>query len=118
MLFKLHREGDEACSTWRACAERMGWDFSGYTTKDDPRVNSFPIRIYRQELFHHPPLYPWLLKWGLAWGDNPLLEVPGVRTPEANRGELSPDRPRTGRGVRGSCWRSGRRSPGRITRPG
>lgn len=88
MLFKLHREGDEL--VYLALAERMGWDFSGYTTKDDPRVNSFPYSIYRQDLFHHPPLYPWLLKWGLAWSDNPLLEVPGVRTPEVNRGELSP----------------------------
>lgn len=93
MLFKTHQEGDEV--VYFVLAERMGWDLSNYTTKDDPRVNTFPYSIYRGPLFHHPPLYPLLLKMGLAWSGNPLLEIPGVATPKVRRGELAlrvPDR--------------------------
>jgi len=93
MLFKVHQEGDEL--VYLVLAERMGWDLSNYTTKDDPRVNAFPYSVYRGPLFHHPPLYPLLLKGGLLWSGNPLLEIPGVATPKLRRGELSarvPDR--------------------------
>lgn len=60
MLSGRHDEGDEM--VYYVLAERMGWDLSNYTTRDDPRVNDFPYSIYRQPLFHHPPLYPLALK--------------------------------------------------------
>lgn len=88
VLFRAHQEGDEL--VYYVLAQRMGWDLSNYTTRDDPRVRNFPYTIYQKPLFHHPPLYPYLLKIGLAWGSNPLLEIPYVPTPKPERGKLSP----------------------------
>jgi hypothetical protein len=77
MLFKSHSEGDELA--YYVLSQRMGWDLSNYTTKDDPRVNGFPYTVYRNPLFHHPPLMPLILKAGSHFTANPLLTL--VRTP-------------------------------------
>lgn len=63
-FFKQHGEGDEI--VYLTLAREMNWNLSHYTTMDDPRVRRYPYSIYRQELFHHPPLYPLLLKVGEA----------------------------------------------------
>lgn len=65
-----HEEGDE--KVYLAVAESMGWDLSNYSTRDDPEVRTYPYSIYRQELFHHPPLYPLVLKIGLTF-DRPIF---------------------------------------------
>lgn len=88
MLFKIHYEGDEVA--YFVLAERMGWDGSNYTTKDDPRIRNFPYSIYHGPLFHHPPLYPYLLKVAMEWKSNPLLMLPYVATRKPIEGELSP----------------------------
>jgi hypothetical protein len=61
-----HEEGDE--KVYLAVAESTGWDLSNYSTRDDPEVSTYPYSIYRQELFHHPPLYTLVLKLGLSFG--------------------------------------------------
>jgi hypothetical protein len=81
MLFKPHSEGDEF--VYYVLSQRMGWDLSNYTTKDDPRVNELPYTIYRGPVFHHPPLLPLVLKAGSQFTMNPLLSLPGVATPRA-----------------------------------
>jgi hypothetical protein len=81
MLFKPHSEGDEF--VYYVLSQRMGWDLSNYTTKDDSRVNDLPYTIYRGPVFHHPPLLPLLLKAGSQFTMNPLLLLPGVATPRA-----------------------------------
>jgi hypothetical protein len=91
MLFKRHAEGDEV--VYYVLSQRMGWDLSNYTTKDDPRVNDFPYTVYRGPLFHHPPLLPLVLKAGSYFTANPLLLVPGVATPRAKPGTLTSNVP-------------------------
>jgi len=86
MLFKRHAEGDEV--VYYVLSQRMGWDLSNYTTRDDPRVNGLPYTIYRGPLFHHPPLLPLVLKAGSHFTANPLLLLPGVATPRAKPGTL------------------------------
>jgi len=81
MLFKPHSEGDEF--VYYVLSQRMGWDLSNYTTKDDPRVNELPYSIYRGPVFHHPPLLPLVLKAGSQFTMNPLLSLPGVATPRS-----------------------------------
>lgn len=81
MLFKPHAEGDEL--VYYVLSQRMGWDLSNYTTKDDPRVNDLPYTIYRGHVFHHPPLLPLVLKAGSQFKMNPLLSLPGVANPRA-----------------------------------
>lgn len=61
-----HNEGDEV--VYLSLARNMGWDLSNYTTRNDPLVRRFPNSIYRAELFHHPPLYPFVLKLGGLFG--------------------------------------------------
>jgi hypothetical protein len=61
-----HGEGDER--VYLALAREMGWDLSGYTTRADPVVSRYPYSIYRQELFHQPPLLPLVLKAGMLVG--------------------------------------------------
>jgi hypothetical protein len=64
MLYTLHYDGDEA--VYSVLAKEMNWDLSHYTTQDDPEISSFPYTCYRHDLFFHPPLYPLVLKTGLA----------------------------------------------------
>jgi 4-amino-4-deoxy-L-arabinose transferase-like glycosyltransferase len=61
-----HQERDEVA--YMTLAEEMGWDLSNYTTRGDPIVRNYPYSIYRQELFHQPPIYPLMLKVGMAIG--------------------------------------------------
>ena len=61
-----HVEGDELA--YRALSQEMGWDISHYTTRDHPQVSQYPSSIYRQPLFHQPPLYPLVLKAGALVG--------------------------------------------------
>jgi hypothetical protein len=61
-----HTEGDEM--VYLALAREMGWDLSNYTTRADPVVSRYPYSIYRQELFHQPPLFPLVLKVGMLFG--------------------------------------------------
>jgi hypothetical protein len=88
MLFKAHSEGDEF--VYYVLSQRMGWDLSNYTTKDDPRVNDLPYTIYRGPVFHHPPLLPLVLKAGSKFTMNPLLLLPGVATPRVKTDSRSP----------------------------
>jgi hypothetical protein len=88
MLFKTHSEGDEF--VYYVLSQRMGWDLSNYTTKDDPRVNDLPYTIYRGSVFHHPPLLPLVLKAGSRFTMNPLLLLPGVATPRVKTDPRSP----------------------------
>ena len=62
-----HTEGDEL--VYRALADQMHWDLTGYTTAADARVSRMPSDIYRAPLFIHPPLWPLLLKVLGALGD-------------------------------------------------
>ncbi len=72
-ILSSHKEGDEI--VYLTLAREMNWDLSHYTTQDDPKVSGFPYTIYQGPVFHHPPLFPWLLKlFGLA--GNPM--VPGL----------------------------------------
>jgi hypothetical protein len=84
MLFKPHSEGDELA--YFALSERMGWDLSNYTTKDDSRVNTFPYTIYRNPVFHHPPLLPLVLKAGAHFTANPLLQFSRTVPPRSRGG--------------------------------
>jgi hypothetical protein len=86
MVFHRHAEGDEL--VYYVLSERMGWDLSNFTTRDDPRVNGFPYTVYRGPLFHHPPLLALVLKAGSHFTANPLLLLPGVATPPAKSGTL------------------------------
>ncbi|MFO0427109.1 MAG: glycosyltransferase family 39 protein [Planctomyces sp.] len=70
-LFEPHLEGDE--EVYLTLAKQMNWDLSHYTTKDDPDISQFPNSIYRSELFHHPPLYPLVLKIGATLLGNAAL---------------------------------------------
>jgi hypothetical protein len=88
MLFKPHAEGDEL--VYYVLSQRMGWDLSNDTTKDDPRVNDLPYAIYRGPVFHHPPLLPLVLKTGSQFTMNPLLLLPGVATPRTKTDSRSP----------------------------
>jgi hypothetical protein len=83
MLFKTHSEGDELA--YYVLSQRMGWDLSHYTTKDDPRVNAFPYTVYRNPLFHHPPLLPLVLKAGSHFTANPLLQLMRTGAPRTRR---------------------------------
>lgn len=66
-----HTEGDEV--VYLTLARDMNWDLGHYTTRDDPTVSQFPDRIYRSDLFHHPPFFPLVLKvGGLLLGNAPL----------------------------------------------
>jgi hypothetical protein len=65
-----HAEFDEL--VYLTLARDMGWDLSHYTTKDDPKISRLPFSIYRQPLFHHPPLYPLILKIGATLGGDPV----------------------------------------------
>lgn len=64
MLYTRHTDGDEA--VYSTLAREMNWDLSHYTTQDDPQIKQFPYTCYRHDLFFHPPLYPLVLKTGLA----------------------------------------------------
>ena len=61
-----HTEGDE--QVYLCLAREMRWDLSNYTTKNDPVISQLPSPIYRGDLFHHPPLYPLVLKLGMLAG--------------------------------------------------
>jgi hypothetical protein len=65
-----HTEGDE--QIYILLAEQMGWDASHYTTADIPNAASLPSVVYVSPLFVHPPLFPFVLKLGIALG-NPVL---------------------------------------------
>jgi hypothetical protein len=73
-FWQKHEEGDELA--YVALAREMNWDLSHYTTRDDPVVSKFPYSIYRSSLFHHPPLFPLVLKYGQTLFGNPTL--PGL----------------------------------------
>ena len=64
-----HEESDEI--VYVALARRMSWDLSDYSTRDIPGIRLLPYSIYRQPLFHQPPLYPLILKLGSRIG-NPV----------------------------------------------
>ncbi len=65
-----HEESDEL--VYLALARRMSWTLSDYSTRDIPGIRSLPYSIYRQPLFHQPPLYPMILKIGERMG-NPVI---------------------------------------------
>lgn len=69
-FFAPHNEGDEI--TYLALSHEMKWDLSHYTVRDVEPVNSFPNKLYRADIFLHPPLFPILLKLGWATG-KPVL---------------------------------------------
>ncbi len=85
MLFKPHSEGDELA--YFVLSQRMGWDLSNYTTKDDPRINKFPYTIYRNPVFHHPPLLPLVLRAGTHFTANPLLQFTRTVPPRSRSGD-------------------------------
>lgn len=62
-----HEESDEV--VYLALARRMSWTFSNYSTRDIPEFRLAPYSIYRQPLFHQPPLYPLILKLGSRIGN-------------------------------------------------
>ena len=61
-----HTEGDER--VYLCLAREMHWNLANCTTKHDPLIRTFPSPIYRSDLFHHPPLYPLVLKIGMLYG--------------------------------------------------
>ena len=61
-----HDEPDE--QVYLGLAREMSWNLSRYTTMHVPRFRQLPYSIYRQPLFHQPPLYPLILKVGEALG--------------------------------------------------
>ncbi len=65
-----HEESDEI--VYVALARRMSWTISDYSTRDIPGIRLLPYSIYRQPLFHQPPLYPLILKLGSRIG-NPAI---------------------------------------------
>jgi 4-amino-4-deoxy-L-arabinose transferase-like glycosyltransferase len=71
-FFVPHIEGDEV--VYLTLAKEMNWDFSHYTTKDAVGVNQFAQRLYREALFYHPPLYPFIIKVFNMFGD-PIMFV-------------------------------------------
>ena len=62
-----HEESDEI--VYVALARRMSWTISDYSTRDIPGIRLLPYSIYRQPLFHRPPLYPLILKLGSRIGN-------------------------------------------------
>lgn len=65
-----HVEGDEL--VYLSLSKNMGWDLSNYTVMDVTPVNQFAPRLYRQPVFMHPPLFPFILKAGSTFV-NPVL---------------------------------------------
>jgi hypothetical protein len=63
---RTHDEPDE--QVYMGLAREMNWDLSRYTTMHVPRFRQLPYSIYRQPLFHQPPLYPLVLKVGQSLG--------------------------------------------------
>jgi len=61
-IFSPHIEGDEL--VYLTLSKNMGWDFSNYTVMADAPLNQFPNRLYREPVFMHPPLFPFILKAG------------------------------------------------------
>lgn len=69
-IFSPHVEGDEL--VYLSLSKNMGWDLSNYTVMNDAPLNQFPARLYRQPVFMHPPLFPFILKIGSIIA-NPVL---------------------------------------------
>jgi hypothetical protein len=67
----IHREGDEI--VYLSLSREMNWDLSHYTTQDDANVSKYPGSIYRSSLFHHPPVFPLMLKLGTALFSDPVF---------------------------------------------
>ena len=65
-FYRERKEGDEI--VYLELARLMKWDLSHYSTQDSPRIQNWPYSIYRQPLFHHGPLYPLILKFGISVG--------------------------------------------------
>lgn len=61
-IFSPHVEGDEL--VYLTLSKNMGWDISNYTVMEDSPLNQFSPRLYRQSVFMHPPLFPFILKAG------------------------------------------------------
>lgn len=62
-FFAAHVESDE--QVYMALSQKLSWSLDHYTTRDVRGLNQFSIRVYREPLFYHPPLFPMIIA-GLA----------------------------------------------------
>jgi 4-amino-4-deoxy-L-arabinose transferase-like glycosyltransferase len=67
--FNLDRRADEG--VYYFLAKKMSANFFDYTTRDSPEFNSWG-ELYKRPLFHHPPLYPFMISiiirlFGSSW---------------------------------------------------
>lgn len=69
-FFAQHSEGDEI--TYLTISKYMDWNLSSYTTRLYDPVRSYPNKLFRAEIFLHPPLFPMILKAGWAL-DSPVV---------------------------------------------
>lgn len=65
-----HNENDERVYLY--LSQHMGWDTTRYSTEDNAEFRKFPWSIYRQPLFHQPPMLPLVLKTGGLILGNPI----------------------------------------------
>ncbi|PLX98720.1 MAG: hypothetical protein C0623_12015 [Desulfuromonas sp.] len=70
-FFREQFKGDE--HVFFALARQMGWDLSNFSTMGDPIISNWPNTIYRQPLFHHGPVFPYILKFGNLINEGPLF---------------------------------------------
>ncbi len=69
-FYAPHSEGDEV--TYLTISRYMDWNLSSYTTRFYDPVRSYPNKLFRADIFLHPPLFPWILKVGWTL-ESPVL---------------------------------------------
>ena len=70
-FFRSTFTGDE--KVYLSLSRSIGWDLSNFTTMYDPNISQWPNTIYRSPLFHHGPLYPYVLKIGSVFSSPATL---------------------------------------------
>ena len=65
-FYRTQFRGDE--NVYRLLSRTMGWDLSNYSTAKNPVISKWPNTIYRQPVFHHGPLLPYIMKFGGIFG--------------------------------------------------
>ena len=61
-FYRTSFKGDEIVYLY--LSQNMGWDLSNYSTASHPGISRSPNTIYRQPVFHHGPLLPYVMKTG------------------------------------------------------
>lgn len=66
-FYRTTFRGDE--NVYLFLSKTMGWNLSQYSTSSHPGFSRWPNTIYRQPVFHHGPLLPYIMKVGAVFGN-------------------------------------------------